>query len=127
MKEIKTYRDLMKVLSDGHTIEARSVYGGSWETINVFQFYMTRIDEELLCEYRIKPTKPSIDWSQVSDEYRYLAKDMSGSVFLYKEKPETVNYSWSVGHPDFINASIFKSLEVGTCDWRDSLVKRPKE
>ena len=69
-------------------------------------------------------TKPSIDWSHVSSEYNYLAQDSDGEGYLCGEKPLRVKSGWSAETP-YIRATAFTSYEPGTCDWRDSLVKRP--
>ena len=97
-----------------------------WITIKEFTLKVSKLDDELLSEHRIKPTKPSIDWSHVSDGFNYLAKDKEGLVYLYKNKPSITEYDWwFVDGGEFVNASAFKSLKVGNCDWTDSLVKRP--
>ena len=68
--------------------------------------------------------KPSIDWSHVSPEYNYLIQDSDGEGYLCGEKPLRVKSGWSAETP-YIRATAFTSYEPGTCDWRDSLVKRP--
>ena len=74
----------------------------------------------------LKTTKPKIDWAQVSENYRYLARDADGRVFLYAIRPEITSPEWwSLDDGTCADASVFKTLEVGTCDWRDSLVERP--
>ena len=69
-------------------------------------------------------TKPSIDWSHVSAEYNYLAQDANGDVYLYGEKPPRLKTIWNMVSP-YISATAFTSYVPGTCDWTDSLVKRP--
>ena len=69
-------------------------------------------------------TKPSIDWSHVSEDFQYLAMDSSGVCYLYSGKPSQGESQWV---PDMLRTSTgsFASFISGTCDWRDSLVKRP--
>ena len=69
-------------------------------------------------------TKPSIDWSHVSEDFQYLAMDSGGLHHLFAEKPEPIVVEWTT-HALYIYAEHFASLIPGTCDWRDSLVKRP--
>ena len=69
-------------------------------------------------------TKPSIDWSHVSSEYNYLIKDSDGEGYLCSKEPSRVKSGWSAGSPN-ISATAFTSYVPGTCDWEDSLVKRP--
>ena len=69
-------------------------------------------------------TKPSIDWSHVSENFKYLAMDDEGLHHLYVEKPELWGEVWTT-YDLYIPAEVFTSFVPGTCDWRDSLVKRP--
>ena len=69
-------------------------------------------------------TKPSIDWSQVSPEYKYLAQDSNGKGYLCGENPHCMAFAWSMESP-YIRATTFTSYVPGTCDWKDSLIERP--
>ena len=70
-------------------------------------------------------TKPSIDWSHVSPEYNYLAQDENGDGYLCGKKPHRGNTAWIMETPN-TRANTFTSYVPGTCDWKDSLVKRPE-
>ena len=70
-------------------------------------------------------TKPSIDWSHVSPEYNYLAQDENGGGYLYGKQPSRRTSAWDTESP-FLSATTFTSYVPGTCDWKDSLVKRPE-
>ena len=70
-------------------------------------------------------TKPSIDWSHVSENFQYLAMDEGGSHHLFAEKPEPIVLEWAADAP-YIRAEHFASFTPGTCNWLDSLVKRPE-
>lgn len=76
------------------------------------------------CEYRIKPIKPSIDWSHVADEYHWLAVDADKEGFLFSDKPSIQDGGIWDSNCYVTPARTLKSFEAGTCDWRDSLVKR---
>ena len=69
-------------------------------------------------------TKPSIDWGHVSPEYNYLAQDSNGKGYLCGKNPSRHTLAWCMETP-YIRATTFTSYEPGTCNWRDSLVKRP--
>ena len=69
--------------------------------------------------------KPSIDWSHVSEDFQYLAMDENGKHCLFAEKPEPIVLEWAADAL-YINAKHFASFIPGTCDWKDSLVKRPE-
>jgi hypothetical protein len=77
-------------------------------------------------EYRIQPTKPSIDWSHVADEYNWMATDSNGSCHIFTGKPESGSTLWkTIEERKTAPAKIYKSFKAGTCDWKDSLVMRP--
>ena len=72
-----------------------------------------------------KVTKPSINWEHVDSKFKYLAEDPSGSAFLYEEKPFVALTSWGIQSGEAVEAFMFASYVKGTCDWKDSLIKRP--
>ena len=69
-------------------------------------------------------TKPSIDWNHVNENFQYLAMDADGESYLYTDKPQQGEQQW-IGRPRLAAATHFASFTPGTCNWRDSLVKRP--
>ena len=70
-------------------------------------------------------TKPSIDWTQIKDEYKWLAVDENGCAFVYENEPDIGGSDyWCPSGANFrVNGLV--SYSRGTCDWKDSLVKRP--
>lgn len=84
----------------------------------------------LVSTYRIKPvplTEPSIDWSAVSKECKYLARSKSGYGYLFKNRPHMMyNVGWAGQTSSLSAAEVFTSYVAGTCDWQDSLVQRPE-
>lgn len=87
-------------------------------------------DEQVI--YRIKPVQPSIDWDHVHPDYKYLAIDNNGASHLFRYKPAINNRSyWQAKNGIYmdneIDATLFTSFKAGTCDWKDSLVERPKK
>ena len=75
-----------------------------------------------------KVVKPSIDWEHVDSKFNYLAEDSSGDVFLYEKEPfiTTEASAWCAQNDGIAEANGFASYVKGTCDWKDSLVKRPE-
>ncbi len=73
-------------------------------------------------------TKPSIDWSHVHGKYNYLATDDMGNAWLYGKEPtiDDDNGCWDVELSEFALADTHVSYAPGTCDWKESLVKRPE-
>ena len=71
-------------------------------------------------------TKPSINWEHVSSEFNYLAEDADGGVLLYEDKPFTATETWTAYNGELAQAHMFASYTKGTCDWKESLIERPK-
>ena len=71
--------------------------------------------------------KPSIDWSQIKDEYKWLAVDVNNCAYVYENEPniDGIAYWYSSG-VTYFNVNGLVSYSRGTCDWKDSLVKRPE-
>ena len=71
-------------------------------------------------------TKPSIDWSHVNENFQYLVMDERGQHWLTTNRPTipATPGRWICGGVAQ-SAGQFASLIAGTCDWKDSLVKRP--
>ena len=73
-------------------------------------------------------TKPSIDWSQVKEEYKWLSVDKDGSAYVSTCEPTRngANYWYSPVKGDFSQVNWLVSYSPGTCRWEDSRVKRPE-
>lgn len=77
--------------------------------------------------YEEPKTKPSIDWSHVNKDYKYMATDEDGDTHLYNKKPYIEDYGvWNVSSGFCKSAEAFVSFVPGTCNWKDSLVERPE-
>lgn len=126
MKELKTQRDVILAILAGYEIEVKDLIGGGWTTLECKSLWVNQLDS-CTDKYRIKPTKPSIDWSQVHSRFKYLARDNSGGMYLFEEEPYREEYDWvNVGEGIYMSAFPFASLKKGTCDWAESLVQRPE-
>ena len=79
-------------------------------------------------KYRIAPTKPSIDWSHVHPDYKWLAVDKEGFAGAYKDEPRfsEKNQCWFSELHDGRTVNHFSSFKPGTCKPEDSLVMRPE-
>jgi len=79
-------------------------------------------------EYRIAVQKPSIDWSHVSPEYRFLAVDDDEGAHFYKHLPFLRAGDWEDSTDRKIyapRAETFASYKRGDCHYSESLVERP--
>lgn len=70
---------------------------------------------------------PSIDWSHVPNEYKYLAVDENEVVYVYENKPTLRNTTWNVDKGKYTSLKGLKSLNRGNIDWRFSLITRGYE
>ena len=70
--------------------------------------------------------KPSINWEHVDSKFKYLAEDADGDAFLYEKEPFSTMTAFSNGGGDVAEVFMFASYVKGTCDWKESLVKRPE-
>ena len=72
-------------------------------------------------------TKPSIDWSHVKGKYKWLSVDKNGRAYVSEEKPTHIESDfWQIPKKAYFNVNGLSSYSRGTCDWKDSLVKRPE-
>jgi hypothetical protein len=77
--------------------------------------------------YRVAPHEtPSISWDAVSFRFRWLTRDADGRIFLWDQRPLICNDSkrWVNPAANYRAADAFESLNPGTCDWIESLVRR---
>ena len=117
----------------GDAIELYDTTNRQWKTKNIENgfgcLYACTI-------YRIPDDVPSINWAHVAPQYRYMARDANGRVFLYDSKP-VLHSRWShdtaahwvirdVDGANAIDAKMFASLVVGDNTMASSLVIRPE-
>lgn len=119
MKTTAEMIEVMQAYVRGEEIEVCLLSGSICATVTDPAWNWHRYD------YQIAPkTQPSIDWSHVSEEYKWMATDFNGATFLYFEEPGVYGSGWDgFTHTD---ARTFASFQPGTCDWTDSLVQRPE-
>lgn len=103
---------------DGEIIEYSKAY--DWKAVN----YPVWLPD---CRYRIKPKADKIPWSQISDNFKWAARNSDGEVYVYSILPRAANRRWSC--PVITKARIdevFKDFEVGNIEWDKSLQERPR-
>jgi hypothetical protein len=121
MKTIDEMIAVMTAFKDGKKIEAKLYKKGRWDLVPNPFWDWVRFD------YRVAFIKPSVDWTHVSDEYNWIAIDEDGKARIYSTEPSIIgnNKVWSHSGKAF-PARVLTSFDPGSCDWRDSLVKRPE-
>lgn len=79
--------------------------------------------------YRARPAPlvpDTIDWSHVAPEWKWMARDEDGEVFLMQVKPDMICNLWVAFGDEHGKAGAFASYRRGTVEWQDSLVQRPE-
>ena len=107
---------------DGVEVEYKACLSDTWHVTNTPYWCEQH-------EYRIRLTKPSLNWSHVSPAYTHMATDKDGRTWLYPEGPTSIHVEWVVlADSDVCAVKVegFASFKAGTCDWKDSLVARPQ-
>lgn len=124
MSFVSETEDKIKVMQayiDGRPIEYRNKSTDSWWSapkIPSWNWYEY--------DYRIILIPYSINWEHVGPEFKYLAADKNGDVYLYTSEPSITAYDtyWSDGGAQ-AHATAFVSLVIGNVDWTKSLIERP--
>jgi len=127
MKTPRKHAELIHQLADDDSIEIEYYNESLGKWCDVWAAY--KILEMPSFEYRIKPTKPSIDWSHLGDEFVQIAIDQNGQSFAFTSGQLIAleDYWKCTDTTKFASLEGFKSFKPGTCDWKDSLVQRPSE
>ena len=79
-----------------------------------------------------KPTKPSIDWKHVQEKFKWLASSADGNTWVFEYEPtigsasDWLSSTWLPPKGETFKVTGLASYTPGTCDWKDSLVERPK-
>lgn len=110
---------VMQAFEDGKPIEFSSGPMTGWAPVSRPSWGWDHSD------YRVAVTKPSVDWSHVATEYRWMAEDKFGNAVVCTEEPFLTENMWSI-RGVIQSAKVFASFTPGTCDWKDSLVLRPE-
>ncbi len=114
--------EVLQAYKNGKTIQVRpKLYDDkSYEDISDPSFRFGQF------EYRVKPDEPDyINWDHVHSDYKFMARNINGTVFLFSVKPITTGDFWN--SPGLVcRAIVFSSYKRGTVSWENSLVERPK-
>jgi len=105
----------------GHRIQFEGNYG-DWHFTTYPQWHPN-------IRYRCVPTKDMIPWQVLDEQWQWASRDADGYIHLWAAKPEiserTQAWRWTEGDYTQIDGLV-KGIVVGTCDWKDSLQRRPE-
>lgn len=115
IERTKRMIEVMQAYVDGEKIEYK--LGNEWEVNERPVWNWPTVN------YRIAKKPDTINWDHVAPEFKYMARDEDGDVFLFTEKPEKLHNYWRNGYK--IPVIAHSSYRKGTVDWKESLVIRP--
>lgn len=124
MISVKEMIAVMQAYDGGARIQVRTRgAGGTWIDVDVPSF------DWFSQEYRAKPVSPDeINWSEVHEQYNFMARDQSGDAYVFSKAPINRGASgyWTSddGFMEQVNGLFSSYLNNGK-DWKDSLVERP--
>lgn len=115
---------VMQAYEDGKTIVV-SVRSGNYPTeFKKSETHADAIWNWQSYDYAVKQEPDSIDWGNVAQEWRFMARDSDGEVWFYQNRPTAWGASWTTDG-EVTRARSHASLKVGDIDWRKSLLGRP--
>lgn len=116
------HKDVIEAWANGAEIEYYAPVKECW--------VLTRQPEWLSqTKYRIKATADSIDHTHLKDNWKWMARDKSGTVVVYEQKPIVDDGFWYYKDGESLAGIelLFTSYKRGTADWKDSLVELTHE
>ena len=81
------------------------------------------------CTYRLQPEPLrdiSLPWAVLNARWKWAARDESGSVWIYDERPDTGTALWKSGCLCLEITSLFAAFDPGNKPWNESLIRRPE-
>ena len=115
--------DMRKALRGCQYLEYYDSYG-NW---SYFESGRLEWSNYIIRKKPVPLTKPDIPWDAIKDEYKWVARDRSGAIWVYEEEPKSRSFAgeWGgSGRTTLLGSAV--RMDPGTCDWKDSLVERPK-
>lgn len=122
MKTTEEMIAVMRHANEGRCVETRIRNNGAWTPCSNPKWNWRDFD------YRIALTKPSVDWSHLSDEVVCLLRLPGGAEVGLTKVPHFDEVKEILVISDdahMIPLRYLASYRPGTCTWRDSLVLRP--
>jgi len=114
--------EVVQAFKDGCEIECFHLGAGSWYPVLKPKWDFSNYI------YRVKLVKPSIDWSHVHEDFRFMARnEYYPESRLFTHRPEISASMWQPTDGKVRSTSVFASYKPGTVDWQDSLVERPED
>lgn len=121
-EDTKRKIEVMQAFVDGRKIEVQ--FNGVGQ-IQIWDVGVEPVWNWEKHDFRIASVPDSIDWSHVSKNFNYMARDKNGSVWLYEQEPVGDAENWTISYGNYMKAEVLSSLTIGDRPWNKSLVERP--
>lgn len=114
IEQTKEMIAVMQAFIDGKEIEVRHVMGVVWHLCDEPDWDWGQYD------YHIRQIQDTIDKSHISSEYKFMARNQDGGVYVHTRYPETNGKRWSSMHSARVTSP---SYVRGSTDWKESVVE----
>ena len=122
--------EVTKIITNNTCYPVEVSFGGSVPEIYTLDGKFHSWANQTLFPYPVeiikKVAKPYINWEHVDSKFNYLAEDANGDAFLYEKEPFVTVTAFGSRGGEIAEVHMFASYVKGTCDWKESLVKRPE-
>lgn len=116
IEQTKEMIAVMQAFIDGKEIEMK-FRDKSTDRFDIVDNPRWNMDE---FEYRIRQIQDTVDKSHISSEYKFMARNQDGGVYVHTRYPETNGKRWSSMHSARVTSP---SYVRGSTDWKESVVE----
>lgn len=122
----KAFRDLtpeerseiVEAWLSGAGIEVLSHLSGNWVALGL-EYAISAVNT-----YRTRPRQLVIPWEVIRPEYKWVAMDEDGAVWLFEAQPSVLHTMWD-SLKNMCEAEAL-NIDAAGINWRDSLTERPE-
>jgi hypothetical protein len=110
-----------------YSVNGRSGIGvGEWTEYGQADYYSS--NDDLVPLQRIRLTQLAVNWNYIAEKWTCVARNKDGSICVHSREPKMHDGLWTTGVVGTTAAAdVLAGVHPGTCDWKDSLVRRPNE
>ena len=119
--DIETKLALHLAHYEGEVIECLYIAKGGWSVViepTWIPAYPYRLQPEPMRDI-------SLPWAALDDRWQWAARDESGGVWVYDERPDTGTALWKSGRLCLEVTGLFANFDPGNKPWNESLIRRP--
>ena len=120
--DIETKLALHRAHYEGKVIECIRIANDNWRVTMAPEWLQQFI-------YRLQPEPMrdiSLPWAALDDRWQWAARDESGGVWVYDERPDTGTALWKSGRLCLEITGLLANFDPGNKPWIESLIRRPE-